>query len=150
MKNDNWPIRSGKPSIRTKALSRAHCSRPVFVVCTAWRPEVRVSNKISGHHALITSMKLFIAPSPIDSAQASSHDCSCEHPAAGPVRKWETLRFPRRPEAPSSARVSLDARALIQYFGLARADHDFPRAALDVCDFRIADIGAQHPVKSHG
>ena len=62
-------------------------------------PEFELRTKSSEHHASITC----------DGANRSiihlcghnlDHDVACEHPAAGPVRKWKTaFRFPRRVSA---------------------------------------------------
>jgi hypothetical protein len=57
--------------------------------------------------------------------------------------------FSKARQAPSSALTSLDARVPNHFFGLAFADHGQCRAALDVNDFRILRVGAQHPEKSY-
>ncbi|MGD0792052.1 MAG: hypothetical protein ABR920_09800, partial [Terriglobales bacterium] len=65
----------------------------------------------------------------------------CEHPAAGPVRKWKTFFvFQGASFAPSFARADRDARAPNQLSGLACADQGHPRAALDANDLWIPGV----------
>src|SRR5271157_3772838 len=68
---------------------------------------------------------------------------------SSPVRKWKTvLSFSKARRAVFC--TGLDARALIQGLGLTVVDQGHPRAALDVNDLWIPDVGAQHPVESYG
>ncbi len=136
-----------KPSIRTKALSRADFSCPVFLHRV--RPELVEDQELRTPRRNQLRWKR-IAPSPIDTAATATmiFHANIQPPDRCGSGK-RAFRFPRR-AAPPSAPVSLDARAPNQFSGLACADHGLSRAALDVGDLRICGVGPQHPVESHG
>src|SRR5450631_4717422 len=138
---------NGYPSIRGKALSRRKC--PVKCRSTAWFAR-EVEDQDSGNLTL-NHLRWKVVPPTIDTARTSTMILLCEHPAAGPVRKWKTpFCFPRRAFcAVFCTGPFRDARAPNQSIGLACADQGHPRAALDANDLRIRGVGAQHPVESY-
>ena len=143
---------AGCPSIRTKALSRANFSWRCFrTVGFAREVEDQGSGNLTLNHPAVKDRLKTIVPPTIDSAPTSTRILLCEHPAAGPVRKWKTsFCFPRRVLcAVFCTGPFRDARAPNQSSGLACADQGHPRAALDANDLWIAHVGAQHPVESY-
>ena len=85
-----------------------------------WIRQIGLRTKHSGDHAFITFRWRYFVATNHRFGRTAAMIVLCEHPVAvGPVRKWETRSvFQGAVFAPSFAPVGLDARALIQSFGL--------------------------------
>ena len=140
----------GWPSIRTKALSRQSFPERCASTAALWFGQRYVEDQALEHLSLnhLSVEHSFHQPSirPLTSAMI----LLCEHPAAGPVRKWKTaLSFSKARSAvfctgQSGCESAQSGRGLLR-----RTCQGHPRAALDTNDLRIRRVGAQHPVESY-
>src|SRR5208337_2888865 len=134
------------PNCRVPLDKREGSVKGVIVLCSAeapvFLPERLRTKALEISRGIISRWK--IVPPTIDSACTSTMILLCEHPAAGPVRKWKTVFcFPRRAFcAVFCTGPFRDARAPNQHNGLACADQGHPRAALDANDLWIRFLRA--------
>src|SRR5271165_4159941 len=80
--------------------------------------------------------------------RVNRRDANIQPPSPG--RKWKTVLWFSKARRAVFCTGLLEARAPIQGFGLTVVDQGHHRAALDVNDLWIPDVGAQHPVESYG